>query len=315
MPASGSSIFTDADGYQASLQDMLDLVVLHPRDFRARLAWMELPNLRLLRAQEASARVAYLRPLPEQVFVTFLTRRGLPLIYGGVELQFGEIMFHGRSEHRHQRTTAATRWGSISLTPASLLTFGETIAGRRLVPPRFGRLLRPLPADQQRLLRLHAQAGRIAETNLDRIGHKEVIRALEQDLILALVTCLTIGEVGKDQAIRRRQVAVLVQLEAMLAAHPFRILHTREICDAIGVSEQTLRTSSVRLLGMTVDRYQRLRRLKLVRAELIRANHAAADAAEVIRRHGFADMHRFVTEYWNAYGEMPPIPPRDSTGG
>lgn len=314
MPASGSSIFTDADGYQASLQDILDLVVLHPRDFRARLTWVELPKLRLLRGQEASARVAYFRPPPEQVFLTFLTRHGLPLIYGGVELQFGEIMFHGRGEQRHQRTTAATRWGSISLTPASLLTFGETIAGRRLVPPPFGRLLRPLPADRQRLLRLHAQAGRIAETNLDRIGHKEVIRALEQDLILALVTCLTTGEIYEDQAIRRRQVTVLARLEAMLEANPFRILRTREICDSIGVSEQILRTSCTRLLGMTADRYQRLRRLKLVRAALVRANHAAGSAAEVIRQYGFADIHRFVTEYWNAYGEMPPIPPRDTAG-
>jgi methylphosphotriester-DNA--protein-cysteine methyltransferase len=66
---------------------------------------------------------------------------------------------------------------------------------------------------------------------------------------------------------------------------------------------------------MTADRYQRLRRLKLVRARLMRASHAAADVAELITRHGFADIHRFVTEYWNAYGEMPPIPPRDSASG
>ena len=313
MPASGSSIFTDADGYQANLQDLLDLVVLHPRDFKARLTWVELPNLRLLRAQEASARVAYLRPPPEQVFVTFLTRHVSPLIYGGTKLQFGEIMFHSRGEHRHQRTTAATSWGSISLTSASLLNFGETIAGRHLVPPPFGRLLRPLPADQQRLLRLHAQAGRIAETNLDRIGHKEVIRALEQDLILALVTCLTTGEVGEDLAIRRQQVAVLVQLEAMFVANPFGMLRMKDICSSIGVSEQTLRTYCVSLLGMTADRYQRLRRLKLVRTELMRTNRVAANAADVIRRYGFADIHRFVTEYWDAYGEMPPIPPRDAT--
>lgn len=48
MPASGSSIFADADGYQATLQDMLDLVVLQPRDFSARLTWVELPSLHLL---------------------------------------------------------------------------------------------------------------------------------------------------------------------------------------------------------------------------------------------------------------------------
>ena len=86
MPASGSSIFTDADGYQGSLRDILDLLVLQPRDFHARLTWVELPNLRLLRAHETSARVAYVRLPPEQAFVTFLTQKGLSLIYTGLPL-------------------------------------------------------------------------------------------------------------------------------------------------------------------------------------------------------------------------------------
>jgi AraC-like DNA-binding protein len=278
------------------------------------LTWVELPSLHLLRAQEASARLAYLRLPPGKIFVTFLTQKGLPLICSGAELQFGDIMFHSRGERGHQRTTARTRWGCVSLTPASLLTFGETIAGRSLVPPPSGCIIRPISTDLHQLLRLHAQAGRIAETNLARIGHKEVVRAMEQDLIFALVKCLATCEIHEDQPTRRHQAAVLVQLEAVLAANPFRILRTRELCSAIGVSEQTLRASCARVLGMTADRYQRLRRLKLVRTELMATNRAAANVAEVISRYGFADLHRFVTEYWDAYGEMPPIPPRDSTG-
>ena len=248
MPASGSSIFADADGYQATLQDMLDLVVLQPRDFSARLTWVELPSLHLLRAQEASARLAYLRLPPGQVFVTFLTQKGLPLICSGAELQFGDIMFHSRGECGHQRTTARTRWGCVSVTPASLLTFGETIAGRSLVPPPSGCLIRPISTDLHQLLRLHAQAGRIAETNLDRIAHKEVVRAMEQDLIFALVKCLATCEVKEDQPNRRHQAAVLVQLEAVLAANPFRILRTREDLQChrgVGADpESELRTSA-----------------------------------------------------------------------
>lgn len=45
MPAGGSSICTDSDGYQASVQDILDLVVLQPRNFHARLTWADLPSL------------------------------------------------------------------------------------------------------------------------------------------------------------------------------------------------------------------------------------------------------------------------------
>src|SRR5271157_4120921 len=179
MPASGSCMFTDPDSYQASLQEMLDLLVMRPREFHARLTWVELPQLRLLRAEEASPRVAYVSLPPESVFVIFPTQRGLPLICNGVELQFGDFFFHSRGERLHQRTIAASHWGSIALTPAALAVFGRTITGQALVPPPIGLILRPLPADRLRLLRLHAQAGRIAETNLRHLGHPEVTRALE----------------------------------------------------------------------------------------------------------------------------------------
>ena len=67
MPGGGSSIFTDADGYQATLRDMLDLLALRPRDFRARLVWVDLPSLRLLRAQEDAPRIAYVTLPPERL--------------------------------------------------------------------------------------------------------------------------------------------------------------------------------------------------------------------------------------------------------
>ena len=63
---------------------------------------------------------------------------------------------------------------------------------------------------------------------------------------------------------------------------------------------------------MTPARYQRLRRLKLVRADLRRSSVERYDPAEIVTRYGFADIHGFVAEYWQAYGEMPTIPPRRS---
>ena len=75
MPAGGSSIFTDVDGYQANLRDIMDLLVPEPRLFHARLAWVELSHLGLLRAAETSPRVAYVTLPAELAFVTFSTNR------------------------------------------------------------------------------------------------------------------------------------------------------------------------------------------------------------------------------------------------
>ena len=163
MPVSGSCIFTDVCSYQTSLQDMFDLLVVRP--FNARLTWVELPNVRLFRAQEGSPRVASVELPPDLVFVTFPTKRRSLLICDGTELQFGNIMFHSRGERFHQRTVAASRWGSVSLTPASLMTFSRALIGQAIAAPRNGQILRPPPSDWFQFLRLHAQAGRIAETH------------------------------------------------------------------------------------------------------------------------------------------------------
>ena len=63
---------------------------------------------------------------------------------------------------------------------------------------------------------------------------------------------------------------------------------------------------------MSPGRYQRLRRLKRIRAELLRAKSSPKERIEdTIIRYGFSQLHRFVTEYWSFYGEMPPIRPLD----
>jgi AraC-like DNA-binding protein len=312
MPGSGSSLFTDADGYQAGLQGMLDLLVLLPRQFQARLTSVELPSLRLFRAQEASPRVAFVTLPSDEVFVTFPTKKGSLLISSGIELELGDLMFHSRGERLHQRIIAACQWGSISLSPAFLMAYGMAVGGRQLTAPPICRLLHPASTDRQRLLRLHGQAARLAEKSLDSIGHKEVVRALEQDLIAALVCCLITRNIREPPADTRREAAIMMQLEELLAKHAHRMLRTREFCEAIGITQHALQVSCLRQLGMNPGRYQRLRRLKAVRAELMRRS-GTVDSVEIVKSYGFADLHGFVAEYWSTYGEMPPIPPRGAT--
>ncbi len=301
MPEGGTSIFTDADDYQASLMGLLDLLVVQPSEFRSRLTWVTLSKIRLVRAREGAARVAYVSLPPALVFVTFATRRGSLLICDGDELPFGSLLFHGLGERFYQRTTAASAWGSISLRPASLKFYSRAISGRVLSPPDAGRILRPPHADWTQLLHLHAQVGRIAETQLAHIGHPEVARALEQDLIWALVNCLT--TIPRNRTVlEHRQARVMARFQETLAAHPGRLLSIPEICRGIGVSEPALRACCAKVLGMSPGRYQRLRRLKLVRMELLSADPAMASVAEIVGRFGYTNFHCFVAEYRQVYG-------------
>src|SRR5690242_7434623 len=83
MLGSGSSVFTEAKDFQASLQLLLDLAV-QPGRFCARLTWVELPHLHLLRAREALPRVAHVSSPQDCVFAVFPMRRTSALICDGV---------------------------------------------------------------------------------------------------------------------------------------------------------------------------------------------------------------------------------------
>lgn len=305
----GSSMFADANGYQAAVQDVLDLLILHPRDFRARLNWIEFSDLYVLRAHETSARIAFLSVPPDRVFVTFPTQRGSVLFAGGSVLPFGDILLHHPGDRSHQRTTGSCDWGYVSLSPDSLSEFGRTITGQELVPPRRNRTLRPSLGDRQRLLRLHAQAGRVAEANLTFSGRQEVLHGLEQDLISALMSCLTNGEPKADRATLHHQAAVLRRFEALLAEQPHGQMHVGDMCNKIGVSEGSLRSACTDLLGMSPGRYQRLRQLKSLHGELAHADLKPDHGVEIIKRYGFIDLGSFIAEYWRTYGELPALPP------
>ena len=129
-------------------------------------------------------------------------------------------------------------------------------------------------------------------------------RALEQELIHALIACIAPGGPPQERPIRAGRAAVMSRLEEALAAHPDRPLPVPDLCAATGVSERTLRRRCAEFLGMSPGRYFRLRQLRLARAALRRPDCATTVAA-VARRYGFAELGRFASLYRAVYGEMP----------
>jgi AraC-like DNA-binding protein len=313
MGGSGSALFADSGDYQANLPPTTYVLALQPAQFQARLTWLELADLQLLHARETGSRIAYVSLPSEWVFITFPTQRSPTLIYDGAPLQKGDIVFHSVGQQLHQRTIAATAWGSIALTPASLLTYSRTFLGHGVVPPPVGRILRPCPTDRRQLLRLHAQAVRIAETQLGHIGNVQVARALQEDLIWALMACLATGKPRGGSAVVRRYTRIMVRFQEALIASTDRPLQVSAVCSVIGVAERTLNVCCMELLGMDPARYLHLRYLQRVQLALLRSEAAKKDEAEVTKRYGFRDRDQFVTAYRDAFGEFPHLNPRPGT--
>jgi AraC-like DNA-binding protein len=314
MPGSGTGTFIDPDDYQASLrQARIELVVTSRGSFNARLTWVTFHHLQLLHSEEDLPRIAYVSLAPELVFVGFATRPDPPMLWGGVELQTGDLLFHSRAERFHQRTTGACGWSLLGLAPEHLEAYGGAVNGKPLSLPAAMRILHPTARDAARLRRLHAQACRLAETRAKVLAHPEVARAIEQGLIHALVTCLA-AKTRDDGAARRHHARIMVRFEEVLADHSNRPLPMSELCALIGVNDRTLRSCCAEFLGISPSRYVLLRRLQAVRIALRNADPATASVAEIASGCGFTELGRFAGAYRTAFSESPSTTLRRAPG-
>src|SRR5712691_13195213 len=91
MAENRTATFANPDDYQAGIGDAnVNLIVTGGGDFNARLTWLNLRRLYVLRAFENLPRIAFFSLSPAQVFVSFPTSAVPSLIYDGLRLRFGD---------------------------------------------------------------------------------------------------------------------------------------------------------------------------------------------------------------------------------
>jgi len=137
------------------------------------------------------------------------------------------------------------------------------------------------------------------------MAHREVARALEQDLIHALVTVLTSGKTRGNSSTRQRHAAIMDRFEYILESQHGRPLPTPALCAAIGVPERTLRMCCTEFVGQSPLGYARLQRLNLARSQLMRSDIESASIATTARKFGFSEPGRFAAAYRSIFGEAP----------
>jgi AraC-like DNA-binding protein len=306
MPGGGTRTFLEPDHYEASLRAAKIKAVITSRgEFRARITWADLHQLQVLRCEEDSPGVGFVHFAPTLAFVTFPANSEPFPVWRGAELQAGDIMFHSRGERLHQSTPGSFVWSVLAMDPAPLDHNGRALSGKPLSSPPEGRILRPSRRDVARLRRLHAQVCRLAETKAKTLSHSEVARAIEQDLIQAMVICLTTADARTDTFAPRHHARIMIRFEEVLAEHLSKPPSVPELCELVGVSDRTLRSCCAEFLGMSPTRYALLRRLKEVRSALREADPDTGNVAEIAHRFGFAELGRFAGTYRTTFGETP----------
>ena len=167
---------------------------------------------------------------------------------------------------------------------------------------------RPPPAAVRQLRLLHRAGVRMAEVRAEALTDAQAAHTLEQQLLQALIECLS-DAAEEETPTARRHRDLVARFEDLLLAKPF--LSIADTCAALRVSDGLLRACCNKHLALGPSKYGRLRRMQQVH----RALRSGIDSvSEVAKRHGFQRLGHFAAHYRASYGELPSVTLRRSSG-
>ena len=303
MPGSHASVFGEAEDFQAALSadGVAGLLVTSRGQFRARLTQLTLDGWRLATVEEEQPRIAFVAVPAGMVLVSFPIGEGPSPVWAGVEIRNGEMITLGPGLRLHARTLGLSHWGAIHVPNHQLADYGRVLSGAGFVVPPVARW-RPPRAAVRQLRDLHRAASRMAEARAGALNDPQAAHGLEQQLLGALIECLSEGA-EEETATDRRHRDILARFEDLLVAEPS--LPLVNICAALGVSDRSLRECCKKHLAMGPSSYRRLCGMQQVHRALRSGTRGTGSVSEVARRYGFASPGRFATGYQAVYGELP----------
>ncbi len=317
MPSCSTSTFSEPEEFEAALrrQTNVDLLVTEQSHFRGRITQVDLHLLHLAVAHETAPRIAFVSMRPDIVLVLWPIGRPASQIWSGAPSLAGELVILGPGDRAHARTQGASRWAALWMSATDLDRYSQTLTGAPVRALNGARSWRPEGAALQTLRELHAAAITIFERRPDEVLYASAVHGLEQQLIHALVECLSDAVPGAhNRGIAKRHGNLMARFEDACATGEHRVPNLIEICATLGVAERSLRTSCTQHLGMGPMSYLRLRRLQSVRRALCSASPGGSSVAELARCHGFTELGRFAARYRQLFGELPSATLQRSVG-
>ena len=313
MPSSTVLTFSNPYEFQTINRDVQHKVVLTGRGaYRAQATRIELHRLLIRRGWQSLPTIWHAATPKERSAVVFPTSQ-TPGIWVGIEVQPGEIFFRPQGGEHYVHSREYMHYGSLSLTADDLAAFSRALIGRDLNDPPGSRVMRPHSAAMSRLLRLHEATGHLAETAPEVLAIPAVAKGMEQELVCAMVACLT--DIATAKSCVPSQQMVMRRFEQVLEANQDEPLYIPEICAKIGVPGRTLRHFCHEQLGMSPRQYFWLRRMHQTRRALALADPHAKTVTEIAASHGFWEFGRFAVTYQQLFGEAPSVTLRRQPDG
>jgi len=182
--------FTDPFPYAAAVRAADMQVFLTAKgEFRAEFTQVVMNRLWMTRFSENLRRIHKGTIRQGRRVFTFLTEDQPEVHNRGRVVSLGE-MCADDFEVQHVRTSGGYRLGGASLGTEEFAAACEAIVGCECDTIKGERFIRPNPDLVARFLQLHEMVGGIAKTAPELFELPEVVRALEQQLVHALIGCV-----------------------------------------------------------------------------------------------------------------------------
>lgn len=307
VPSHLTAAVDDPDDFRGTLgaEETLGLIAARWKGFSAALTQVRLDGLRLLAIDENIPRIALVAVPADKALILFLNDGRSSQVWGGVRMQDGDLVTVGPGQVVHARIDGPCHWGAVWSATTELVRYSRALNGEPLTLPCGVCRWRPRRAAARKFRQLVASIVRTARDRPGSLVEAQIAHGIEQQLIHALIACLTGGPDCADGDREHLHHHIMVDLETMLQARVSEQLRAPDIGPALGVSDRVLRRCCDECLGMSPKAYHHLRRMHLARHALQDATPGAARVSQVAERFGFRNTGRFTASYRALFGELP----------
>ena len=303
MRCSISATFSEADALQAAMRaiGVLSLATTQKGRFRARFSQVTPDRLRLIAVEESLPRIAFVRVPLDRILVAFTSEKLSCQFWNGMRVHAEHLIVLGAGASAHARTDGPSRWRAICLPKQEFARYADVLTGGVLRMPEGVSCWHTRSAALRELHAIHVETMRSVRIASDTLATSEGGYGLEQQLIHALVECLS-ESTNKLPAGDHRLMA---SFEELLLTEPNRAWSVAEVSRALGMSDRLIRQSCQACIGMSPQSFLRLHRLHSVHRALRHPASSSTSVSEVGRQHGFRHLSRLAAAYRTLFGELP----------
>jgi hypothetical protein len=249
------SVLSEGDGLPK-----IEVIWPPPEKIAVRLSGVRIARLALTEMREDIPLLALLSFPDDRVFVSFpLGGSGLQK-WDGVSIESGALLLHAPGSRMRWRSLGWSRVGFVSFTLENFEEWSRTLLHRRISRTKTCFILAPQAEPLKRLLYLHADAIRLAEGEEALLSHFEIVRSLEDEIVVALMTCLSACDGDRNCQEQADCAGTLRAVEDAVQLNPRHDWSRDELGAAAGVSPRRLGACCNQLVQMAATRYVRLLR-------------------------------------------------------